>query len=1070
MFIIKLLICILQVAAQCPIIAPPRNATSSLHPTFVSPDTVAPRSGNLTLMARSPNIANRTGRLHLLNCDVYATLTVEATTPDCMIHYLITAPWEDFLTCPNWINITKWVNDNSSESAITISYFNTLFLSWTDTLSGGSTRSNRRSEKINITQTFDGNATAQTDLDLPDARIRIVDVTYFQDQRFVDISYQLYLPCPFVPDRITANMSLISNMTTGALWNPGLQWCNYYILELEDPTPRRYASGFVYWPGEITFPQAVYNLVFDRMPYITGGYTRGGNGVFAHPILYDQRPAYGSINTLGGYTTGQAAYLLWTSNPTESVLWQWATELGGDRRNGLIGYSENFGALGFFAFPGQFQASSNGNAFGNAIVDGRLYAWNRVVGVGNTATGTQNKLLCFNSTSRSPCGNTTLPLPNGFVAPALTSGVDYVETLPSQPGRLWIFVQPDLLFCYDAVNGTLCDGPWTVPSGHGFGGPFEHQDLAGIADGVCVGGIGSPGVVPYCFNFDGTVIGDLVASTEWVMVASSKASYKSTPLVHRHRVYAATGDGVICFDYLTGLACAAWSNVAMVDPIALSKMPGESYANCLYASESNGDARPFNHETGEWRCTVTNVTGADFIQSSAYPNPSLAGGGCIWTPLQYNNISFDVDLSVYQNLSFQIVNSTNTSQVLWGPALITNTTQIFNISSAPVRVNGVWYSEGIEMRIQFFATTVYPNATRYINASAIVGHGQSCCQDRLLLELPRGECNAIQTWKSWNGTLRVPMQGKCYADGDYFWNVSSVSGARALLNATIRDTFSLCAMDSLRANFSVTLDTVGGVDRARPMLEEVLFYGNITSDNLPIKWLRLIQGTIINQSPRYASNGVPWYKIDMLSGYGASQTAFGQESKFVGAFQEYDASLNWSSTSSIWQTTLRNDSCYKLPGEHTHYTVKVSTFVTSSPWTGFATMADKFKPDLAFSLRLTWRVYFDVTTQKSFNPRGSIPSIRYTLSKLATRDMQVGGDRQAEAFARLAFEQVSVASATPTAGQSSSTIIIVISVVGVLLVVAVGLMGVVVMRKRGHMRSKAKSNARSGRRFRSRII
>ena len=218
---------------------------------------------------------------------------------------------------------------------------------------------------------------------------------------------------------------------------------------------------------------------------------------------------------------------------------------------------------GFTALTGVGEASSSGNSAisGPALVGTRWYAFNFFSGdaPGAGATGTENKLMCFDVSTLKPCGGQPYSLSlagtgtvsaSNFPPPAVAA-IGSQVIVPITLGGV------DQLACFNGSTLSACAGSWPAQLSFSYdsaaGAPFPLLTSSGTLAGLCLPIDQGNGTDP-CFTTSGVAT---TTPSGLTGVIGSTSGWNGPAFVLGPRVYVADGntDHVDCFDYSTNASC-----------------------------------------------------------------------------------------------------------------------------------------------------------------------------------------------------------------------------------------------------------------------------------------------------------------------------------------------------------------------------------------------------------------------------------------------------------------------------------------------------------------------------------
>ena len=252
-----------------------------------------------------------------------------------------------------------------------------------------------------------------------------------------------------------------------------------------------------------------------------------------------------------------------------------------------------------------------------AQIGNRWYAFNWFNGAG--ATGTKNKVLCFDLTTFAACANQPYPLanlPEGTVSVSTpgpsVAAIGSRLIVPLNIGR------NDVLACFDTTAAdptntaqTSCGSGWPTSisqsaSGFGFGQygpPYPLLDAKGTPTGVCLSNGSDP-----CWDLSGASV---ATPPNMTSVIHGTQVWNGPAVVIGPRVYVPNrNDGIECYDYSTQANCVA-KDASGQTVFSFPKYAGQSPTsewytvnadpqrpNCLWVNSDHREIANFDAFTG----------------------------------------------------------------------------------------------------------------------------------------------------------------------------------------------------------------------------------------------------------------------------------------------------------------------------------------------------------------------------------------------------------------------------------------------------------------------------------------
>jgi hypothetical protein len=296
-------------------------------------------------------------------------------------------------------------------------------------------------------------------------------------------------------------------------------------------------------------------------------------------------------------------------------------------------------SCGFTPLTSVGEAPLNGNGYSEISdpvqIGTNWYAFNYVNG---TATGTEDKLMCFSLTTFAPCASQPYAVSFGGAgsysvsapAPAIAAFAGQLEIPTNVNG-----VSGSTLGCYDpTVAGGICPGSWPVNIGISYAGSkgtaFPLLDASGATTGFCL-----PTGADPCWNLDGSSVPTPAGLTS---VVTSDTQWNGPALTIGPRVYVPnqTDKNVECFDYSADAGCAnfpkTFGGTIANGPYTVNADPQRP--TCIWVNSDSGTAQiqDFDGFTGG-ACTQfpIRLLAPSFIAPPAQCAPTQ------WTNLQVTN-------------------------------------------------------------------------------------------------------------------------------------------------------------------------------------------------------------------------------------------------------------------------------------------------------------------------------------------------------------------------------------------------------------------------------------------------
>lgn len=247
-----------------------------------------------------------------------------------------------------------------------------------------------------------------------------------------------------------------------------------------------------------------------------------------------------------------------------------------------------------------------------------------------SAETSNGKLLCFNVTTNTSCGATTLPgmTQSGRSIPVFTSYIG---------GK--VYLSANKIFCITPATGLACDGTWPVDTSNGDSASnVIPRFVAGQLAGVCTFAEAID-----CFDLTGASVTAPAGFTAITSAPDTKLNagngYFETNAFVGTKVYWASNvnnfswdqSTVTCYDWATDALCAGFAGAGAINaPIigqsryALRVDPNNNV--CIWTNGDDGAISNFNALTGEIGCPVTGTKGViDYDTLPRYSCSAITG-------------------------------------------------------------------------------------------------------------------------------------------------------------------------------------------------------------------------------------------------------------------------------------------------------------------------------------------------------------------------------------------------------------------------------------------------------------
>jgi hypothetical protein len=934
----------------------------------------------------------------------YNDLVTTINPSTCIETYEIQGLWSDWRNCPGWTT-----RASSSQTV----FKNYVYIAWLDTINSTS-RFQKRAAEFTFVQTRDVQVDSEAPVQTLNSTLKIDSVIYTPGpSRSITIEYSAKFPCPFVPNLSTVNASLI----TGT--NPTIQHCVN-------------TDGYKEVQGDIVFT--------PRLPPASMAASASGDGwsvsiyvgpthnlylnCYHHtaPITLDCHLGDGStcpgfpLVSSATYRTGVVSDVIVDQKTGLAYVWGLHTTrfASGVQCFNLRTATD----CGFYTLTpnGELSTTSlgtitNAGPYGRILLeDGRLLAYNGVLNQGNYGTSV-NRILCFNVTSKTPCGNIT------FLASGITAIGEWASHMELIGGKIYVQVYTSRVYCLDPDDFTPCVG-WPVLQtlAQGGGGPFAHYSTADVLNGICIRGIGTANTIPYCFHLNGTAKGYLTNAANWPIQDTTYGEYGYGTNAGS-RFFGASGTRAICYDFLTASACQNWTPTFNGDALTYTITVDPENERCLYMCSDSGRITVFDGMNAGSGCLLP--------KGSANGSLNMvvdAGGPGKWRWFEWESPAWDTGYIGAANVTFY----DGQGHWLLGPVALNRYVSTVDLSS----LDSITIAASIDL--QDVSSRASPIAATISYSVATVKCGTG------LVNQTVGMCNATgDVWNNVNGTLVLPLGDECWGDGSYdftFVDTRATPPIVVQIQGIVEDGFDLCAADTLNASLSATIETQTGVVG---ITDIALFTGNVTSFGLPLAWLTMRQATIFNKRPLHVASGS--YPKDIFTVKGrAGKTIFANTTKWQ---------ASWG-TENSWEVTGWLSKQQTVQAQvPIPYSVSVVPFGANSLSSGYVIPSDYGESDLSFALRVEWRGYF-VLSDMNIARRNIQWLVKRDVSSLMENDVVVEDTVVLQA-------KRTVVGTTLTANVTSTGAIVGIAVGGVLLVVAIASIGVFVVRKRRRVKSRS---------------
>jgi hypothetical protein len=230
-------------------------------------------------------------------------------------------------------------------------------------------------------------------------------------------------------------------------------------------------------------------------------------------------------------------------------------------------------------------ASGGISNISDPVLDGSdWYAFNFVTG---TPTGSEDKLMCFDTATLAPCASQPYAVNYG-------GGTVSVGYFPS-PSIALIANQVIVPFessngaklaCFNAVTQGSCGGSWPVALSFGYpssnGASFPLMTSAGVITGLCL-----PTGTDQCYSLSGASVATPAGLTTSV---TDTSGWNGPSLVLGPRVYVPNGNinTVQCFDYSTGASCTNFPKALTNLDLLYTVNPDPDRPTCIWVNSDNG--------------------------------------------------------------------------------------------------------------------------------------------------------------------------------------------------------------------------------------------------------------------------------------------------------------------------------------------------------------------------------------------------------------------------------------------------------------------------------------------------
>lgn len=256
-----------------------------------------------------------------------------------------------------------------------------------------------------------------------------------------------------------------------------------------------------------------------------------------------------------------------------------------------------------------------------ALVGEKWYAFNYVQGA--EATGTQNKLLCFDLSTHAACASQPYTLAfaagtNGDTSypPPGVAAIGSVIVVPVTVGG------SQQLACFDTATGGTCSGSWPVAlSGYNsqYGTSFPLLSPTGAIIGVCL-----PTGTDPCFSLAGASV-----PTPAGMMAAipSTSGWNGASMVLGPRVYVPNGNGsqVDCYDASTAASCVNFPKTLSNLSLLYTVNADPQRPTCIWVNADTGGSQIQNFDAytgGQCGEGSIRVLGSSFVVPTQLCQPA----------------------------------------------------------------------------------------------------------------------------------------------------------------------------------------------------------------------------------------------------------------------------------------------------------------------------------------------------------------------------------------------------------------------------------------------------------------
>ena len=236
--------------------------------------------------------------------------------------------------------------------------------------------------------------------------------------------------------------------------------------------------------------------------------------------------------------------------------------------------------------------SGNGAISDPMQVGTKLYAFNYFPSAG--VAGTQNQLLCFDTTTDAACAGQPFTVNVGLAAGTTAAVGNFpAPATAAIDGRLLIPMEDTdgnrTLACWDPSTGADCAGEWPIslnstdyyPGGNG--APVPMLDSTGDEIGLCLPSASAP-----CFDFTGASV-TTPAGLPAALSGGESTGWNGPGVVIGPRVYIPQWSyDVACFDFSTGASCAGFPKYFNGLDLLYTVNLDPQRPTCIWVNSDNG--------------------------------------------------------------------------------------------------------------------------------------------------------------------------------------------------------------------------------------------------------------------------------------------------------------------------------------------------------------------------------------------------------------------------------------------------------------------------------------------------